>query len=317
MRRIAWAGLASIAVLLTGYLFSALPAAVFSSTEPKVRFAVIGDFGYAGQSELDVANLVKSWNPEFIVTVGDNNYTNGSASTIDRNIGQYYHEYIYPYVGSYGQGADINRFFPALGNNEWELGNADPHLSYFTLPGNERYYDFTWGPLLHFFILDSDRHEPDGTSPTSTQGTWLYNAMAASNALWKVVVFHHAPYSSGAIGPTTRMQWPFTEWGADVVLTGHDHTYERLLINSIPYFVNGLGGRSRSSFKTVAPGSQVRYVENFGAMRVEANSTQMTLEFINRLGVLIDTYTLSANPLHTPPPGATQRYLYFPFVTGP
>src|SRR5262245_17274080 len=59
------------------------------------RFAVIGDYGSAGPVEADVAALVKSWNPDFIVTVGDNNYTSGSAATIDANIGQYYHDYIY------------------------------------------------------------------------------------------------------------------------------------------------------------------------------------------------------------------------------
>ncbi|PYV85585.1 MAG: alkaline phosphatase, partial [Acidobacteria bacterium] len=57
-----------------------------------VRFAVIGDYGTAGQNELDVSSLVKSWNPDFIITVGDNNYPDGWASTIDRNIGQYYHD---------------------------------------------------------------------------------------------------------------------------------------------------------------------------------------------------------------------------------
>ena len=51
------------------------------------RFAVIGDYGLAGPAELDVANQVKSWNPDFIVSLGDNNYASGSAATIDANIG--------------------------------------------------------------------------------------------------------------------------------------------------------------------------------------------------------------------------------------
>jgi tartrate-resistant acid phosphatase type 5 len=68
----------------------------------QVRFAAIGDYGLAGNNELAVANLVKSWNPDFIVTLGDNNYPLGADSTIDQNIGQYYHDYIYPYKGNYG-----------------------------------------------------------------------------------------------------------------------------------------------------------------------------------------------------------------------
>jgi len=67
--------------------------------EPEpVRFAVIGDFGEGNQGEEDVANLVKSWEPDFIITTGDNNYPVGSAETIDDHIGKYYHEFIYPYT---------------------------------------------------------------------------------------------------------------------------------------------------------------------------------------------------------------------------
>lgn len=62
------------------------------------RFAVIGDYGSGRPQEQDVANLVKSWNPDFIITTGDNNYPNGEASTIDPNIGQFYHDFIYPYL---------------------------------------------------------------------------------------------------------------------------------------------------------------------------------------------------------------------------
>jgi hypothetical protein len=64
---------------------------------------VVGDYGaaYAGgasfSNEQAVANLIKSWNPDFIITTGDNNYPNGEASNIDTNIGQFFHEYIYPY----------------------------------------------------------------------------------------------------------------------------------------------------------------------------------------------------------------------------
>ena len=82
------------------------------------HFGVIGDFGFAGTPEADVANLVKSWNPEFILTVGDNNYDTGSAATIDANIGQYYHEFIGDYTGSYGAGSATNRFIASLGNHD-------------------------------------------------------------------------------------------------------------------------------------------------------------------------------------------------------
>ncbi len=52
-------------------------------SQESIKFAVIGDFGWAGQPELDVSDLVKSWNPDFIITTGDNNYDYGADSTID------------------------------------------------------------------------------------------------------------------------------------------------------------------------------------------------------------------------------------------
>ena len=96
---------------------SAVREGAFSSSD--VQFAVIGDYGVAGQPQADVATLVKNWNPGFIITLGDNNYPLGEAATIDANIGQYYHDYIYPYTGSYGAGASVNRFYPILGSRVW------------------------------------------------------------------------------------------------------------------------------------------------------------------------------------------------------
>ncbi|HUM71309.1 MAG TPA: hypothetical protein PLK31_20980, partial [Chloroflexota bacterium] len=75
-----------------------------------LRLAVIGDFGDDGRPEADVAALVHGWQAAYVLTVGDNNYPDGKARTIDKNIGQYYQQYIYPYVGDYGPGAaDENR----------------------------------------------------------------------------------------------------------------------------------------------------------------------------------------------------------------
>jgi len=261
-----------------------------------LRFAVIGDYGRGDQNEEDVATLVKSWNPDFIVTVGDNNYPLGEATTIDDNIGQYYHEFIYPYVGDFGAGADTNRFFPALGNHDWLTDNAQAYLDYFTLPNNERYYDFIQGPL-HFFILDSDPREPDGNTSASTQALWLQSQLAASTSTWNIVVLHHSPYSSGIEhGSQVSLQWPYAAWGADIVLSGHDHEYERLLVNNLPYIVNGLGGGRIYNFSTPLAESLVRYNADHGALLAEANSNQLTFKFYTRAGLLIDSYTISSTP---------------------
>ena len=265
-----------------------------------VRFAVVGDYGDHSQNEADVASLIKSWNPDFIVTTGDNNYPLGEATTMDQNIGQYYHDFIYPYVGTYGAGATSNRFWPSLGNHDWATGSVQAHEDYFTLPGNERYYDFIWGPV-HFFAIDSDSNEPDGHTSTSVQAQWLQTQLAASSSPWNVVYFHHPPYSSGLThGSTPDLQWPYQAWGADAVFSGHDHEYERIVLNGLPYFVNGAGGDSLYTFTTPVPGSEMRYNGDYGAMLVEAGSTYMNFQFITRTGEVIDTYTLSSGPTATP-----------------
>jgi len=264
------------------------------TAEIRIRFAVIGDYGSGIKGEEDVANLVKSMAPDFIITTGDNNYPDGSAETIDNHIGQYYSNFISPYKGEYGEGANINRFFPSLGNHDWNTDNAAPYLDYFTLPGNERYYDFTWGPV-HFFALDSDSREVDGVGKSSIQAQWLKDRLAVCTSPWKIVYMHHPPYSSGRHGPIDWMQWPFLEWGASAVISGHDHTYERLIINSFPYFINGLGGKSRYSFPNPLPESQIRYNDDYGAMLVEATGSQITFQFINLAGDVIDSYIIYEN----------------------
>jgi tartrate-resistant acid phosphatase type 5 len=280
-----------------------------------VRFAVIGDYGWEGPNALAVSNMVREWNPDLIITTGDNNYDSGSATTIDRNIGQYYHDFIAPYNGNYGAGAEVNRFFPALGNHDWATRGARPYLNYFTLPGNERYYDFVAGSV-HFFAIDSQVDEPDGITSTSTQAAWLQNGLANSTSPWNIVYMHHPPYSSGGHGSSTVLQWPYREWGATAVLTGHDHTYERLLIDDLPYFVNGLGGRSVYGFLHQVEGSQARYNGNYGAMVVQAAEDGITFEFFSIAdgGTLIDTYTLGT-PYPISAPNAVPTRNYFPIST--
>jgi hypothetical protein len=281
----------TILLILFLAIFFSNPYPSAHAQSDKIVFAVIGDYGLASQSEADVANLVKSWNPDFIVTVGDNNYPNGAAWSIDDNIGQYYADYIYPYKGKYGSGSATKRFFPSLGNHDWETNAGKAYFDYFSFRNGQSFYDFVQGPV-HFFVLNSNKEEPEGVTATSVQAKWLKKALAASTSKFQVVVMHHAPYSSGWHGSTNYMRWQFKQWGADVILSGHDHVYERLLVEGIPYFVNGVGGAELYKFETKLPESQARYNLDFGAMRVEATSTYMKFQFITRTGVLIDEYII-------------------------
>jgi len=257
----------------------------------RLRFAVIGDYGMAGDLERRVAELVKGYAPEIVITTGDNNYPRGSSETIDANIGQFYAEFIGSYRGKYGTGATENRFFPSLGNHDWYTDAARAYLDYFTLPGNERYYSFTRGPV-EFFALDSDQHEPDGILPTGRQAAWLKERAQASRSPWQIAYMHHPPYSSGPHGSTSETEWPYAEWGVDLVLAGHDHTYERARIGGVTYLVNGLGGAHEYDFKQPIEGSEFRYNEKHGAQLAEATLHELRLTFVNVDGARIDEVVL-------------------------
>ncbi len=259
---------------------------------PQTRFAIIGDFGMAGPMAEAVANLVTSWQPDFIVTTGDNNYPSGAAETIDANIGQYYHEFIYPYQGEYGDGAEQNRFFPILGNHDLDIAGGQAYFDYFELPGDEHYYTIEWLPV-EIFALNSMPGEPDGITADSAQAEWLAAQLAASTACWKLVFYHHAAYSSGHRGASEWMRWPFQEWGADATFAGHNHVYERVMLDDFPAITNGLGGGPRYAFAdTPDPDSVVRYNADHGAMLVDVVGGQLTFQFVTHTGEVIDTYTL-------------------------
>lgn len=320
--------LLALSVALVGLVVLGGRAAAVTVEEPAMavpslpadgfQFAVIGDYGSGSAAEGQVAELVAGWNPAFVVTTGDNNYPKGAAGTIDRNIGQFYSAYIGNYQGNSGGGSPNNRFWPSLGNHDWRSITCQqdtcsgPYLDYFTLPGNERYFAVDMG-LMRLFIVDSDSEEPDGATVESAQAGWLQSQLATSTACFDVVVFHHAPYSTGSHhGSTPRMRWPFAAWGADVVMSGHEHNYERLEVAGMPYFVNGLGGMSKYKFgdvNSLPPGvtSEARYSAQYGAMLVTVSETGLTSQFFNTAGTLIDTYTLNKEcaPLITPTSTAT------------
>ncbi len=264
----------------------------------RLRFAVIGDYGHTSTNAARVAALVGSWNPDFVLTTGDNNYPVGAAETIDNNIGRGYSAFIGDYTGDYGGGSIVNRFWPSLGNHDFVALTCDgatcrgPYLDYFTLPGNERYYDVDLG-LVHLFAVNSVPGEPDGVTADSAQAVWLRDALAASDACFDVVTFHHAPYSSGRHGSTATMRWPFAAWGADVVFSGHEHSYERLDVSGTPYFVVGAGGRSLYRFLHLGDlppeaTSLARYNREYGALLVTVVGVGLVVEYYSTAGEQID-----------------------------
>jgi tartrate-resistant acid phosphatase type 5 len=130
-------------------------------------------------------------------------------------------------------------------------------------------------------------------------------------------LLHHAPYDSGIRHrrDTWMRDWHFENSGVTAVLAGHEHIYERLMINGVPFITNGIGGRHLHGFREpYMTGSTVRYPQpgeptkedkRFGAMLVEATDTTITFEAWNVDRKLIDRWPTDAKPIEpaaAPPP---------------
>lgn len=205
-------------------------------------YAVIGDFGDNSNGELITANMVKGWNPAFIVTTGDNDYEDKNGKDIETNISKYYASYI---------NADLkkNRFFPCLGNHDQDTAEKPQILhDYFKLfpfLGSAADYDFTYGPV-HFYSINSG---PGGLYGSIDQAI-LSELKKKSNSdkdPFHLMFFHHPQYST-AYGASRPIEDHLSGYDLDAVLNGHIHYYERLTdtVRHIEYITIGCSGREDS-----------------------------------------------------------------------
>ena len=230
---------ALIAALVALTLARPSAARVTSAPTPSVSLAgstvaVIGDYGVDTTAEANVASLVASWGPAAIVTVGDNYYTSGGSGTgkYDLVVGKYYCAYLKGAASGTncaGGTADVNRFFPATGNHDYSDGLIANYTAYFALPGTELVYSQVVGDV-EFFFIDSEACLSSSTE-LDAEKSWLQSAMGSSSAAWQVVVFHHPPFNVGAEHYDVqhmRVLAPlFERQGVDLVLSGHEHNYQR------------------------------------------------------------------------------------------
>jgi tartrate-resistant acid phosphatase type 5 len=272
-------------------------AATATPPDTEFVFANIGDWGNPdnGTAMTDVANLVKSWNPLFIVTNGDNIYAPASEYAVVTE----------PYEAFITDDITTNRFWPSLGNHDHNDASLADYQAFFTLPNNERYYSITrYG--IEFFIYHTAKNnvgatspEPDGVAAGSIQAEWLRLMLAASVARWKVVIIHDPPYTEHTpdYPGHTELRLPFASWGAHAVISGDAHGYFRYTVDDIPYIVNGLGGAVITSLQATPNANdslrEIRYIENYGAIKGTVSCDTLSLEFINILGDVIDTVTLT------------------------
>ena len=245
-----------------------------------LRFAVIGDFGSSGAPLAAVSAMMRGWDPDFIVSTGDNNYgpldsdadsnpnLPGAQNTWESNVGAYFGPYLlgrddhkFPL-----QQAPSQRFFPTVGNHDSAPdyangGTIDDYLDYFHLNPNGpprlptdrgavhtpevSYYAVRQGPL-DLFVLDGD--VPLRPDLIAAQKAWLTATATASTARWKIAVFHQPPITSSYRASSTWMLWDELKL-VDVILCGHDHFYERLDYFGTPLFITGAGGLSLYPFR--------------------------------------------------------------------
>jgi hypothetical protein len=203
--------------------------------------------------------------------------------------------------GSAGQSIWTKQFFkpadPLLretwfavtrGNHE----NANPlFLLYFEGPVSfqtEGYYSFDWGPV-HVVTLNTN----SDYEPGSKQYRFLKRDLAGTSRPFKVFFGHHPAYSSGSHGSTKKMQdylQPlFEENGVQLVFAGHDHTYERTIINGITYVVSGGGGAplyGQERLKENPKSLVFRESYNFVQVDVTSDKLNLTAWAMDSSGVL-------------------------------
>lgn len=246
-----------------------------------VRFAVIGDSGTGDAPQYEVAAQMEAYRKaagfEFVVMLGDNIYGGHSARDFERKFEQ-------PYKPLLDAGV---KFYAALGNHD------DPNQERLYKPFNmngERYYTFKKGNVA-FFALDSTYMDPK-------QLEWLEKELRNSNADWKLCFFHHPLYSDGKFhGPDTNLRSQLTplflKYGVNVVLSGHEHVYERIKPEQgIYYFVLGNSGQLRVHNLRHSSEMQTGLDTDQGFMLIEISRDKLYFQTISRTGKTVDASVL-------------------------
>ena len=200
-----------------------------SGAEPAYRIAVAGDVGYANdRAAMTAAAVVRAGADrpyDALLLLGDNVYPTGDPARLPATVFE-------PFRPVLDTGA---RLMAILGNHDVMNGHADAQVVALNMPG--RWYSQVIGDLT-FVALDSN--QPGNPE----QRAWLEKTLAASTTTWKIVALHHPPYSAGYQGSNLEARHAFSalfeRYGVQLVLSGHEHDYERSVpINGVTYVVSG------------------------------------------------------------------------------
>src|SRR6266498_1972443 len=222
--------------------------------EGSVRFAVIGDTGSGTDKQQQVADTML----------------------------QYRSAFPFDFVLMMG-----DKFYATLGNHDQP---NERFYENFNMNGKE-YYRFTKGNVA-FYSLNSNYMD-------KKQLKWLEDELAKDTSEWKVAFCHHPPYSSAKKHGSDKqirdvLEPLFVTYGVNLVLTGHDHVYERIKPQKgIYYFVSGAGGQLRSG--DVKQGSALTdkaFDQDMHFMLIEVAGDQLYFQVISRTGQTVDAGVL-------------------------
>jgi acid phosphatase type 7 len=203
------------------------------------------------------------------------------------------------YAPTWGQFKDRTR--PTPGNHEYHSNGASGYARYFgTAAGDPKtaYYSYDLGEW-HIIALNSECAQVGGCGADSAEGKWLQQDLAQHPAKCTLAYFHKPLYSSGASHGNDAGMKPFWQMlyagGADVVLGGHDHDYERFAPQDpdghadpnrgIREFVVGTGGKnSHRSFAAPQANSEIRQADTFGVLKLTLHSSTYDWEFVPEAG---------------------------------
>ena len=247
-----------------------------------VRFAVIGDTGSGSEKQREVGTIMIQSHTlfpfEFVLMMGDNMYGGEAPKDFEKKFAEPYRMLLNNKV----------KFYATLGNHDEAL---QVNYENFNMNGKE-YYRFKKGNVA-FYSLNSNYMD-------KKQVKWLEDELAKDTSEWKICFFHHPPYSSakkhGSDGQLREVLEPiFLKHGVDVVLTGHDHVYERIKPQKgIYYFVSGAGGKLRTGdINEASTITEKSYDRDLHFMLFEVAGDQMYFQAISRTGETIDSGTIT------------------------
>lgn len=221
-----------------------------------------------------------------VLALGDNQYEDGALPKFRQS-----------YDPSWGRLKSLTR--PAVGNHEYGQPNASGHFAYFGPAAGDPangYYSFDIG-TWHLIALNSNCSRVGGCGAGSPQELWLKADLAAHPAACTLAYWHHPRFSSGLHGSDLAYDafWrDLYDAGADVVLVGHDHDYERFApqdprgaadpVRGIREFVVGTGGKTHYWFRSPQPNSEVRNWDTFGVLVLTLRSLGYDWRFISEPG---------------------------------